>query len=99
MALTRAQINAIVEKMHGTRDLGSGGILALKELAYALLTEITTLQTDLDTAEQTITNIRNAPVVLESSSLTMTGGFVAVGGGGISVIGDSPNPGEILITS
>ena len=41
---TRAQIDAIVTKMQGTRDLSPGGIAAMKELA-ASLQELTAVKT------------------------------------------------------
>lgn len=41
MALTRTQIDAIVAKIQGSRDLSSGGVLALKEVLNALNDELT----------------------------------------------------------
>lgn len=40
MALTRTQINDYVAKMHGSSDLGSGGVLALKDVLNALNGEL-----------------------------------------------------------
>lgn len=89
MPLSRTEIDAIVTRMQGTRDLSPGGISALKEVLYALNDEIVALQS-------TVTSIRAANVVLGTYNATaFPSGLEAAGAGAVTVTIDSPAPGFI----
>ena len=83
---TRTQLDAIITKIQGSRDLSPGGIAALKELAYALnaaiaetATEVAALQAGpyiLHTADASLTEAQTAVGVGVTITLDMPAGFV-----------------------
>lgn len=75
MALTRAQVDTIVARLKGSRDLSAGGVSALKDVLYLVADELTAIQA--------------APFVLHEADTTLAGAMIAVGNG-VTITPDTP---------